>query len=66
MDLPLGSYHSGKKTLLDMVRFFFRSLYCALGIDQVGRFAIGPICCLPTGPGRSFAQPSPAGSPGDR
>jgi len=30
MDLPLGSYHSGKKTLLDMVRFFFRSLYCAV------------------------------------
>lgn len=30
MDLPLGSYHSGKKTPLDMVRFFFRSLYCAL------------------------------------
>ena len=29
MDLPLGSYHSGKKTPLDMVRFFFRSLYCA-------------------------------------
>jgi glycosyltransferase involved in cell wall biosynthesis len=30
MDLPLGSYHSGKKTPLDMVRFFFRSMYCAL------------------------------------
>jgi glycosyltransferase involved in cell wall biosynthesis len=30
MDLPLGSYHSGKKTPLDMVRFFFRSLYCAV------------------------------------
>jgi glycosyltransferase involved in cell wall biosynthesis len=30
MDLPLGNYHSKKKTLLDMVRFFFRSLYCAL------------------------------------
>jgi glycosyltransferase involved in cell wall biosynthesis len=29
MDLPLGSYHSRKKTFLDMVRFFFRSLYCA-------------------------------------
>ena len=28
MNLPLGHYHSGKKTLLDMVRFFFRSLYC--------------------------------------
>jgi glycosyltransferase involved in cell wall biosynthesis len=30
MHLPLGSYHSRKKTLLDMGRFFFRSLYCAL------------------------------------
>src|SRR5690242_11735269 len=29
-DLPLGSYHSTKKTPLDRVRFFFRSLYCAL------------------------------------
>jgi glycosyltransferase involved in cell wall biosynthesis len=29
MDLPLGNYHSGKKTLLDVVRFFFRSLHCA-------------------------------------
>ena len=29
MELPLGSYRSGKKTPLDMVRFFFRSLYCA-------------------------------------
>jgi len=28
--LPLGGYHSGKKTLLDMGRFLFRSLYCAL------------------------------------
>jgi len=30
VDLPLGHYHSGGKSLLDMVRFFFRSLYCAL------------------------------------
>ena len=30
MDLPLGGYHSGEKTPLDMVRFFFRSMYCAL------------------------------------
>ena len=30
MDLPLGSYHSGEKPPLDIVRFFFRSLYCAL------------------------------------
>ena len=29
MELPLGSYRSRKKTPLDMVRFFFRSLYCA-------------------------------------
>lgn len=29
MDLPLGNYHSGKKTFPDKVRFFFRSLYCA-------------------------------------
>jgi glycosyltransferase involved in cell wall biosynthesis len=34
MDLPLGNYHSGKKTLLDMVRFFFRSLYCALVLTR--------------------------------
>ena len=34
MDLPLGSYHSRKKTLLDMVRFFFRSLYCALVLTR--------------------------------
>jgi len=30
MDLPLGSYHSGEKTLSDYIRFCFRSLYCAL------------------------------------
>src|SRR5262249_11677488 len=29
LDLPLGEYHSGKKTFLDKVRFSFRSLYCA-------------------------------------
>ena len=29
-NLPLGNYHSGRKTLLDIGRFFFRSLYCAL------------------------------------
>jgi len=34
MDLPLGNYHSGKKTLLDMVRFFFRSLYCAFVLTR--------------------------------
>ena len=34
MDLPLGNYHSGEKTLLDMVRFFFRSLYCALVLTR--------------------------------
>jgi len=34
MDLPLGHYHSGEKTLLDMVRFFFRSLYCALVLTR--------------------------------
>src|SRR5262245_58370377 len=34
MDLPLGSYHSGKKTPLDMVRFFLRSLYCALVLTK--------------------------------
>jgi len=28
LDLPLGEYHSGKKTFLDKVRFSFRSLYC--------------------------------------
>jgi len=28
--LPLGHYHSRKKTLLDMARFVFRSLYCAI------------------------------------
>ena len=32
MDLPLGHYHSGNKTLLDMVRFFFRSLYCGFAV----------------------------------
>jgi glycosyltransferase involved in cell wall biosynthesis len=30
MDLPLGHYHSGEKTLPDQIRFLFRSLYCAL------------------------------------
>ena len=30
MHLPLGNYHSRKKTLLDMARFLFRSLFCAL------------------------------------
>jgi len=34
MDLPLGNYHSGKKTLLDMARFFFRSFYCALVLTR--------------------------------
>ena len=34
MDLPLGNYHSGKKTLLDMVRFFFSSLHCALVLTR--------------------------------
>src|SRR5688572_11747615 len=34
MDLPLGNYQSRKKTLLDMVRFFFRSLYCALVLTR--------------------------------
>jgi len=34
MDLPLGGYHSGKKTPLDMVRFFFHSLYCALVLTR--------------------------------
>ncbi len=34
MDLPLGNYHSVEKTLLDRVRFFFRSLYCALVLTR--------------------------------
>jgi glycosyltransferase involved in cell wall biosynthesis len=34
MDLPLGRYHSRRKTPLDMVRFFFRSLYCALVLTR--------------------------------
>ena len=34
MDLPLGKYHSGEKTLPDMVRFFFRSLYCTLVLTR--------------------------------
>jgi glycosyltransferase involved in cell wall biosynthesis len=34
MDLPLGNYHSGKKTPLDRVRFFIRSLCCALVLTR--------------------------------
>jgi glycosyltransferase involved in cell wall biosynthesis len=29
LNLPLGHYRSGKKSLLDIARFVFRSLYCA-------------------------------------
>jgi len=30
LDLPLGNYQSGKKSRVDIVRFVFRSLYCAV------------------------------------
>ena len=33
-DLPLGDYHSGRKTLSDMVRFCFRSIYCTLVLTR--------------------------------
>jgi glycosyltransferase involved in cell wall biosynthesis len=30
LDLPLGEYHSGNKTILDRSRFIIRTLYCSL------------------------------------
>ncbi len=30
VDLPLGDYHSGRKTVLDKLRFTVRTLYCSL------------------------------------
>ncbi len=34
VELPLGRYHSGEKTLIDMLRFFIRSLYCAFVLTR--------------------------------
>jgi hypothetical protein len=64
-DLPLGSYHSTKKTPLDMVRFFFRSLYCALVLTGwVVRHR--PNLLFANGPRTFICVTLPVASPGDQ